>query len=341
MAPKTGGKRSAPPTLAPSKRRKLAPTQKNKPADGPKKYTIKPKEKGKEKAADRGTIPIPSYASDEDLELSDHDLEVLQEYGGAASFLNSLDQAGISRSKKETERLHRLDKPLKKSADKDDLPSLDSHDEDEGAWDSDLPSDGEDATTIRASMDLGLGRRYAGEAHIAKEAVEVGRRAGVLDGGDGEAEAEGQRGPYGGGGGLRKGGGVRAGEGFLVGGVGVGAREIRKGDWGGGDFWQRGHGAAWGVGEAGAGARGGELAKGVRGRVGEGRGFVVIRVLSPNSLTLRADLQRSKMRVIRQLAAANLTNRSCNKPNERVAFTEVHTQFRETDVLRVNAMCSK
>ncbi|KAJ6496645.1 nucleolar complex-associated protein-domain-containing protein [Mycena vitilis] len=143
MAPKTGGKRSAPPTLAPSKRRKLAPTQKNKPTDGPKKYTIKPKEKGKEKAADRGTIPIP-YASDEDLELSDHDLEVLEEYGGAASFLNSLDQAGISRSKKETERLHRLDKPLKKSADKDDLPSLDSHDEDEGAWDSDLPSDEED-----------------------------------------------------------------------------------------------------------------------------------------------------------------------------------------------------
>ncbi|KAJ7635726.1 hypothetical protein DFH06DRAFT_1139270 [Mycena polygramma] len=66
-----------------------------------------------------------------------------------------------------------------------------------------------------------------------------------------------------------------------------------------------------------------------------------IRFLSPNSLTMRAGLHRSKMRVIRQLAAANLTNRSCNKPNERVAFTEVHTQFRATDVLRVNAMCSK
>ncbi|KAJ7618340.1 hypothetical protein DFH06DRAFT_1306675, partial [Mycena polygramma] len=65
----------------------------------------------------------------------------------------------------------------------------------------------------------------------------------------------------------------------------------------------------------------------------EGRKKNNIRVLSPNSLTLRADLQRSKMRVIRQLAAANLTNRSCNKPNERVAFTEVHTQFKATDVL--------
>ncbi|KAJ7172512.1 nucleolar complex-associated protein-domain-containing protein [Mycena filopes] len=154
MAPKTGGKRSAPPSLAPSKRRKLAPpTQKVKPADGPKKYTIKPKEKGKEKAADRGTIPIPSYDSDPDLVLSDQDLEVLEEYGGAASFLNALDQKGISRSKKETERLHRLNKPAKRHADKDDLPSLDSHDEDGGDWSSEIPSDDENALSDEDSED--------------------------------------------------------------------------------------------------------------------------------------------------------------------------------------------
>ncbi|KAJ7097959.1 nucleolar complex-associated protein-domain-containing protein [Mycena belliarum] len=145
MAPKTGGKRSAPPTLAPSKRRKLAPTtQKSKTTDAPKKYTIKPKEKGKEKAADRGTIPIPAHDTDGELELSDQDMEVLEEYGGAASFLNALDQQGILRSKKETERLHRLNKPVKKSTDTDDLPSIDSHEEDEGEWSSEVASDEED-----------------------------------------------------------------------------------------------------------------------------------------------------------------------------------------------------
>ncbi|KAK7014892.1 nucleolar complex-associated protein 3 [Favolaschia claudopus] len=159
MAPKTGTKRSAPPSLvgvedisghlsvlhavqAPSKKRKLAPPQKDKTASASKKYTIKPKEKGKEKAADRGTIPIPVF--DEDLELSDQDLEVLQEYGGAASFLGSLDQTAISRSKKETERLRQLNKPTRKAPEKDDLPSLDSHDEEEDDWSSDLPSDDDD-----------------------------------------------------------------------------------------------------------------------------------------------------------------------------------------------------
>ncbi|KAJ7709940.1 nucleolar complex-associated protein-domain-containing protein [Mycena rosella] len=158
MAPKTGGKRSAPPTLAPSKRRKLAPpTQKAKPADGPKKYTIKPKEKGKEKAADRGTIPIPSYDSDGELELSDQDLEVLQEYGGAASFLNALDQTGISRSKKETDRLHRLNKPVKKSVETDDLPSVDSHDEDEDDWSSEILSDEDGALSDGGDSDDSMG----------------------------------------------------------------------------------------------------------------------------------------------------------------------------------------
>ncbi|KAJ7676670.1 hypothetical protein DFH06DRAFT_1121978 [Mycena polygramma] len=67
-----------------------------------------------------------------------------------------------------------------------------------------------------------------------------------------------------------------------------------------------------------------------------GRDCDEIRVLSPNSLTMRADHSPKQDESNRQLAAANLTNRaskSCNKPNERVAFTEVHTQFKATDVL--------
>ncbi|KAJ7452460.1 nucleolar complex-associated protein-domain-containing protein [Mycena galericulata] len=149
MAPKTGGKRSAPPTLAPSKRRKLAPSaQKSKPGGGPKKYTIKPKEKGKEKAADRGTIPIPTHDTDGELELSDQDLEVLEEYGGAASFLNALDHKASCK----TVRLHRLNKPVKKATATDDLPSVDSHDEAEDDWDSEITSD-EDSTLSDGDSD--------------------------------------------------------------------------------------------------------------------------------------------------------------------------------------------
>lgn len=55
--------------------------------------------KGKEPLADRGVIPIPSYDDeDEDAALPDHDLEVLEEYGIAASFLDNLDYHGIARS---------------------------------------------------------------------------------------------------------------------------------------------------------------------------------------------------------------------------------------------------
>ncbi|KAG5643474.1 hypothetical protein DXG03_000862 [Asterophora parasitica] len=137
MAAKQNGKRAAPTPQCPSKKRKLS----SKPApQEPKKYNIKPKEKGKEKAADRGTIPIPTPEDEDDLELSDQDLEVFEEYGGAASFLNALDHKGISRSKKETERLHSLNKPIRQAAEDDDLPSIDSHDEDEDVWDSELDS---------------------------------------------------------------------------------------------------------------------------------------------------------------------------------------------------------
>ncbi|GLB34987.1 putative nucleolar complex-associated protein 3 [Lyophyllum shimeji] len=135
MAAKQNAKRRAPASVGASKKRKLAS---NLASDSrPKKYVVKPKEKGKEKAADREIIPIPEVGHEDDVELSDQDLEVLEEYGGAASFLTSLDRKGISRSKKETERLHSLTKPVRQHAPVDDLPSIDSHDEDEGYSDSD------------------------------------------------------------------------------------------------------------------------------------------------------------------------------------------------------------
>ncbi|KAF5380844.1 hypothetical protein D9615_003924 [Tricholomella constricta] len=136
MAAKQNGKRPAPPSLGPSKKRKLS--SKTALQSGPKKYNIKPKEKGKEKAANRGIIPIPVLDDQEDLELSEQDLDVFEEYGGAASFLNALDHKGISRSKKETERLHLLNKPVRPAAQDDGLPSIESHDEDEDSWDSEL-----------------------------------------------------------------------------------------------------------------------------------------------------------------------------------------------------------
>ncbi|KAG6818144.1 hypothetical protein H0H87_000049 [Tephrocybe sp. NHM501043] len=119
MAVKQNGKRSAASSQGPSKKRKLSSKPESQP--GPKKYNIKPKERGKEKLADRGTIPIPED-DDADIDLSDQDLEVLEEYGGAA----------IARSKKETDRLHRLNKPVRKAIQDDDLPSIDSDDEDDG-----------------------------------------------------------------------------------------------------------------------------------------------------------------------------------------------------------------
>ncbi|PCH38232.1 nucleolar complex-associated protein 3 [Wolfiporia cocos MD-104 SS10] len=60
---------------------------------------------------------------------------MLEEYGGAVSFLKTLDERGIARSKKETGRLHQMHKPVRVAA-VDDLPSVDSHDEDSDAWSS-------------------------------------------------------------------------------------------------------------------------------------------------------------------------------------------------------------
>ena len=55
------------------------------------------KSKGKDKAADRGFIPIPVRDDQDDSELSDEDLQLLEEYGGAAAFLDTLDEKGITR----------------------------------------------------------------------------------------------------------------------------------------------------------------------------------------------------------------------------------------------------
>lgn len=60
------------------------------------KTSSKAKEVKKEKAADRGIIPIPNM-NDDDVDVSDQDMEVLAEFGGAATFLHSLDQKGIMR----------------------------------------------------------------------------------------------------------------------------------------------------------------------------------------------------------------------------------------------------
>ncbi|PIL23912.1 hypothetical protein GSI_13663 [Ganoderma sinense ZZ0214-1] len=120
-------KRAAQPVRRPSKKRKVS--DEDKPA--------KTKSKGKEKAFDRTTIPIPNQTNEDDLDLSADDMGMLEEYGSAVSFLRSLDEKGIARSKKETERLHQLHKPIRKPVE-DDLPSINSGSEveDEDEWSS-------------------------------------------------------------------------------------------------------------------------------------------------------------------------------------------------------------
>ncbi|KAH9484302.1 Nucleolar complex protein 3-like protein [Psilocybe cubensis] len=139
MAGNTKGKRAAPSSQveqikASSKKRKLNDGKQKSVKASVKSKSAEPK---KEKAADRGVIPIPNL-SDDDVEISDQDMDVLAEFGGAASFLKSLDKKGIMRSKKETQRLHELNKPVRKPEVYDDLPSIDSHDEDEESWDSNM-----------------------------------------------------------------------------------------------------------------------------------------------------------------------------------------------------------
>ena len=53
--------------------------------------------KGKERASDKSTIPIPTCLNDDDTPLSDQDLNLLEEYGEAIGFLDALDHKGIAR----------------------------------------------------------------------------------------------------------------------------------------------------------------------------------------------------------------------------------------------------
>ncbi|KAH9946186.1 nucleolar complex-associated protein 3 [Epithele typhae] len=128
--------------------------------------------KGKERASDRTTIPIPNAEDEGDVELSDDDAGLLEEYGTAASFLQSLDRKGIARSKKETERLHQLHKPVRKAVE-DDLPSVNSHSEDEDDWSSAM-SGSEPGSEAEAMSDPG--EESASEAESSRAAMKRQRR---------------------------------------------------------------------------------------------------------------------------------------------------------------------
>ncbi|KZV91077.1 nucleolar complex-associated protein 3 [Exidia glandulosa HHB12029] len=121
------------------KRRKVAPgAPKSKPATG----------KKKEKAHERTHVPIPDAGSDVS-DLGDDDLEFFQENLDAGAFLKSLDHKGISRSKKETERLHQFYKPARPQKVADDLPSLNS-DDDVSSDELDAAMD-DDASSVASS----------------------------------------------------------------------------------------------------------------------------------------------------------------------------------------------
>ena len=51
----------------------------------------------KEKFADRGFIPVPVHDDDDEVELSDEDVGMLEEFGGSMGFLTKLDKKGIMR----------------------------------------------------------------------------------------------------------------------------------------------------------------------------------------------------------------------------------------------------
>lgn len=57
----------------------------------------RPTAKGKERASDKPTIPIPTGSDGDDGPLSDQDLNLLEEYGGSVGFLGNLDHNGIAR----------------------------------------------------------------------------------------------------------------------------------------------------------------------------------------------------------------------------------------------------
>ncbi|KAF9052602.1 nucleolar complex-associated protein-domain-containing protein [Panaeolus papilionaceus] len=131
-----GKKRFAPSSQATSKKRKIdagKPVQKRPQSNVPR----------KEKASERGIIPIPDFDNvDVDVELSDQDMQIDDELGSTA-FLKDLNPKAIMRSKKETLRLHELTKPVRKQPvyNDDDLPSVNSDEESEDNWSSDLAED--------------------------------------------------------------------------------------------------------------------------------------------------------------------------------------------------------
>ncbi|KAF8503350.1 nucleolar complex-associated protein-domain-containing protein [Russula emetica] len=97
---------------------------------------------GKQRAFQRTTIEVPRGNSDiEDHDLDDEDLSIVKQFGAGASFLQTLDEKGISRSKREQDRLRRLDRPTRRVPVDDDLPSVNSHTDDEEVWSSDLRED--------------------------------------------------------------------------------------------------------------------------------------------------------------------------------------------------------
>ncbi|EIW85217.1 nucleolar complex-associated protein 3 [Coniophora puteana RWD-64-598 SS2] len=126
-------KRSLQSTNVSSKKRKIESSGKS--SGHPKKQS-----KGKERAFEKPFIPIPN-ANDPDSDdsiLSNEDAALLEEFGESARFLNVLDHKGISRSKKEEERIRQMNKPIRKPANIDDLPSIDSHDEESDSWNSEV-----------------------------------------------------------------------------------------------------------------------------------------------------------------------------------------------------------
>ncbi|KAF9246550.1 nucleolar complex-associated protein-domain-containing protein [Melanogaster broomeanus] len=141
MGPK-GKKRAAPaPAQRPAKKQKVQSGKPSKP-DPQKTTSQNKKSKGKEKAFERKYIAIPSATTGDDAgdsEVSGEDEGLLQEFGKAVNFLSSLDHNGLARSKKETERLRQLNKPIRKPR-VDDLPSVDSHGSESGSdsWNSEI-----------------------------------------------------------------------------------------------------------------------------------------------------------------------------------------------------------
>ncbi|KAF8163270.1 nucleolar complex-associated protein-domain-containing protein [Crassisporium funariophilum] len=151
MAGTIKGKRPAPSSQGSSKKRKLNNGKQQKNSKNSK--NSKGDAKGKDKAADRGIIPIPNM-NDDDIDLSDQDMDMLGDFGEAASFLNKLDRNGLMRSKKETIRLHELTKPVRTQEVHDDLPSLNSDDDDEDVWSSGISADEEDGTDDEGSLPI-------------------------------------------------------------------------------------------------------------------------------------------------------------------------------------------